>query len=180
MGAISNGKISVSGLKDSSKQGDRAIIDLLTRFGASVTHENGKYTVTGGYPLCGIDIDASQIPDLVPVLAAVASVASGTTVIYNASRLRLKESDRIASVCSMLWALGADAIPTEDGLVINGKPSLLGGTVDACNDHRIAMSATVAAVVCKNPVTVTCAECTSKSYPDFWDDIEKNLHVALK
>ncbi|MBE6707370.1 MAG: 3-phosphoshikimate 1-carboxyvinyltransferase, partial [Ruminococcaceae bacterium] len=126
------------------------------------------------------DIDATQIPDLVPVLATVAAVSEGTTTIRGAARLRLKESDRIESVCSMLSSLGADVKATDDGLMIYGKSSLNGGTVDTFNDHRIAMSAAVASVACENEVTVSGAECVEKSYPDFWNDIETYLSLNIK
>jgi len=111
------------------------------------------------------------------VLATVASVAEGTTRIYGAARLRLKESDRLVSVTDMLTALGADVKITEDGLIINGRASLSGGVVDSFNDHRIAMSAAVASVACTSPVTVNGAECASKSYPDFWTDIKNKLGI---
>lgn len=177
MGAIGGGSVTVCGLNSASRQGDMEIVTLLRRFGANIAEGNGEYTVTGGKRLHGIDIDATQIPDLVPVLATVASVAEGTTRIYGAARLRLKESDRLVSVTDMLTALGADVKITEDGLIINGRASLSGGVVDSFNDHRIAMSAAVASVACTSPVTVNGAECASKSYPDFWTDIKNKLGI---
>ena len=177
MGAISKGVVSVTGLKNDSCQGDRAIIEILDRFGADITFKNDTCTVKGGNPLHGIDIDASQIPDTVPALAVVAATADGTTRIYGAARLRFKESDRISSVCDMLTSLGADIRETEDGLLINGKTYLTGGTVDSFNDHRIAMSASVASVACSSSVTVLGAECAEKSYPDFWKDIKNKLGI---
>ena len=107
----------------------------------------------------------------------VAAKAEGETRIYNAARVRLKESDRIESVCNMLSALGADITPTEDGMIIHGGRALTGGTVDSCNDHRIAMAAAVASAICSGPVTVLGAEAVEKSYPHFWEDFEK-LTVA--
>ena len=106
---------------------------------------------------------------LVPVLAAVASVAEGQTVIEHAERLRLKESDRLQTTTEMLQALGADIRETGDGLIVQGKPFLNGGIVKSSNDHRIAMSAAVAALACREPVKITDAECTDKSFPGFWD-----------
>lgn len=173
MGAVGNGKICVYGLNGSSYQGDKAITDILKRMGADITEDEkkGEITVNGGAPLHGIRIDASQIPDLVPVLATVAATAEGETEIYGAARLRLKESDRLETVSSMLGTLGASVTQTDDGLIIRGKRTLNGGKINACNDHRIAMSAAVAAVRCTSPVTVVGAECASKSYPDFWNDL---------
>ena len=113
---------------------------------------------------------AEAIMVLVAVSSVVAAAAAGTTRIYNAQRLRLKESDRIASVKAMLEALGAKAEETADGLLIHGGKPLTGGTVDSCNDHRIAMAAAVASVICQNSVTVLGAEAVEKSYPNFWID----------
>lgn len=165
------GPVTVSGLSMDSLQGDKAILDLLSAFGANVTFCDHKVTVAPGV-LKAVDIDAAAIPDLVPVLSVVAAAASGTTRIYNAQRLRLKESDRIASVCSMLTALGVHAEETVDGLQIRGGIPLTGGTVDSCNDHRIAMAAAVASTLCADAVTVLGAEAVNKSYPDFWSDFE--------
>ena len=121
--------------------------------------------------LTATDIDASQIPDLVPILATVASVAKGQTKIYGASRLRLKESDRLESVCTVLNALGADISQTDDGLIINGRQRLRGGEVSSFGDHRIAMSAAVAACMCNSPVIIDTSEAVNKSYPAFWKDL---------
>ena len=101
-----------------------------------------------------------------------AAVAEGETVIYNAQRLRLKESDRIESVCTTLSALGADIRATNDGMVIRGKARLSGGKVDSFNDHRIAMSAAVASLVCDGAVTVSRFEAINKSFPTFLENFE--------
>lgn len=172
MGALGSRSVTVTGLDINSRQGDKAVLDILRRFGADIKIENDSVTVMGGKKLCGIEIDATQIPDLVPVLATVASVCEGRTVIYGAARLRIKESDRLVTTSTMLTDLGADLTETEDGLIINGKDSLTGGSTQGFNDHRIAMSAAVASVACTSPVTVSGAECVQKSYPDFWRDFE--------
>lgn len=168
-GAISKQGVTVRGLDLNSAQGDREIINILKRMGASISYEDGNITVRRA-DLFGIEIDASQIPDLVPVVSVVASVAMGRTKIYNASRLRLKESDRISSVHLMLSSLGADISETPDGLEIRGVSSLAGGRVSSCNDHRIAMSAAVASLVCREPVIVDGIEAVNKSYPAFLKD----------
>ncbi len=167
-GAVGGNPVSLEGLDQKSAQGDRAILEVLGKMGARIELSDSTVTV---FPskLSGITIDAADIPDLVPILATVASVASGETVIYNASRLRLKESDRIESVCSFLSALGADIAPTEDGMIIHGKAHLNGGHVDSFNDHRIAMSAAVASLVCKKEVKISRFEAINKSYPSFLD-----------
>ena len=114
----------------------------------------------------------ADCPDLVPPLAAMAALRNGyTTYMGNAARLRIKESDRLATVAQTLNALGAQVEEGPDFLKITGKDGLVGGvTVDCCNDHRIAMMAAVAATRCREPVTLLGAECVSKSYPNFWDD----------
>lgn len=171
-GAIGENEVTVNNLDASSRQGDREIIDILRKMGARIDICGDSVTV---FPskLCGVNIDAAQIPDLVPILATVASVASGKTTIYNASRLRLKESDRIESVCAMLSTLGADISPTDDGMIIHGKAHLSGGQVDSFNDHRIAMSAAVASLVCDESVTISRFEAINKSYPSFDENFTK-------
>lgn len=168
-GAVSERSVTVSGLDVNSAQGDREILNILKRMGAAVSHSGDSITIEKA-DLFGIEIDASQIPDLIPVISVVAAVSMGTTKIYNASRLRLKESDRLDSVFGMLTALGADIKETPDGLFIHGKSKLAGGTVSSCNDHRIAMSAAVASLICQNPVTVEGIEAINKSYPAFISD----------
>jgi 3-phosphoshikimate 1-carboxyvinyltransferase len=196
-GAIGNNKIRMTGLREDSKQGDKAVIDILKRFGAKIEIEAasecerraaGDSDVAGsvlrnitvdGAKLRGIEIDAADIPDLVPILSLAATCAEGTTRIYNAQRLRLKESDRLATVCELLSALGADITITEDGLIIKGKSNgdadifrLKGGNVSSHNDHRIAMTAAIAATVCSDELTVMDSQAVNKSYPLFWQDYD--------
>ncbi len=169
---VLGGDVTLVGANTASSQGDRAVLEILRRMGADIKETaNGLRAVKS--KLCGTEIDASQIPDLVPVLATAASVAKGKTTIYGASRLRLKESDRLATTAEMLGALGADVTVTDDGLVIVGKERLLGGSVSSHNDHRIAMSAAAASVICDAPVQLDGAEAVAKSYPAFWQDIAK-------
>ncbi len=182
-GAIDKNKMTVTGLRTNSAQGDKEILALLKAFGAEVnikTDDKNNLSDITVYPsqLKGIEIDASDIPDLVPILSLAAACAEGTTKIYNAQRLRLKESDRIATVCDLLSTLGADIQETQDGLVIKGISTkgnefpLKGGTVNSHNDHRIAMTAAIAACVCSESVTITDAEAVNKSYPLFWQDYD--------
>ncbi len=162
----------VKGLNPDSVQGDKAIIDILLNMGAqiSITDSGYKADVSA---LHGCRIDASDIPDAVPVIAAIASTAEGETVIFNAERLRLKESDRIMTACSMLRSLGADITETDDGMIIQGKKSLCGGETDSFNDHRIAMAAAVAAAKCEGEVIIRSAQAVNKSYPEFFNDYNK-------
>ncbi len=169
IGALSEKGVTVSGLSENSLQGDRAALDILRRFGAEVETDGQSISVRGGR-LRGCVIDAAPIPDLIPALSAVAAAAEGETRVINAARLRLKESDRLSATARMLNGLGGDVTELEDGLIIRGGKGLSGGKVDSCGDHRIAMSAAVAACVCSGPVAVDGSECVQKSYPRFWRD----------
>lgn len=147
-------QVDIQGLNPDSVQGDRQIGTLYW-----------KLARPGN-----VDIDLSQCPDLAPPLAVMAAVRKGTTRFVNAGRLRMKESDRLETIARTLNALGAKAQVGEDTLTLEGLDHLEGGTVDGCNDHRIAMMAAVAAIACKQKVTILGAECVKKSYPRFWED----------
>ena len=171
MGALSQKGLCVTGLDASSPQPDRGMSEILRDFGAEVFISPGRAEVRQGGPH-GCVIDASQRPDLVPSLAALAALSQGETRIINASRLRLKESDRLECSAAMLRALGADIEPTRDALIIRGRAALRGGETEAFSDHRIAMAAAVAACGCENDVILHGAECVSKSFPRFWDELD--------
>ena len=168
-GAIGKNAVTCTGLNLKSSQGDMAVVEMLKRFGATVTYGADSVTAAPS-KLRGIRIDAGDTPDLVPVLAVVASAAQGETVIYNAERLRIKESDRLSTVEQTLRTLGADITQTRDGLIIKGADILRGGAVSSFGDHRIAMTAAIASIVCKGKVTINGAEAVDKSYPGFWSD----------
>ncbi len=144
-------ELAVTGLDPASPQGDRAITELLTKLKSGST-----------------PISARDIPDLVPVLAVFAACHHGA-VFSDIQRLRLKESDRVASTLALIRALGGQAEADEKSMTVHGT-NLTGGTVDACNDHRIAMAAAIAATVCKENVTILGAQCVEKSYPRFWEE----------
>jgi len=146
-------QIEVKGLDSRSAQGDRAIMQLLGILSKDVT------------------IDAKDIPDLVPILSIVAGNMYGAT-FENIGRLRLKESDRVATVANMLKQLGAATVITENTLCVKSS-DYSGCTIDAAGDHRIAMSAAIAATVSNGPITILGAECVSKSYPSFWDEYKQ-------
>lgn len=145
--------VSVENLNPDSPQGDRAAAALLPGLRERLT------------------IDASDIPDLVPILAVVAACNRGA-VFTNIARLRLKESDRVESVREMICALGGQAEADEARLTVHGT-GLTGGTVNARNDHRIAMSAAIAATACTENVTILGAECAEKSYPRFFEEYKQ-------
>lgn len=170
MGAVGSSPITITGIDPHSVQGDRAILSILAQMGADVHIGTDTVTVSPA-PLHGTEIDATNVPDLVPVLAATAALAQGRTRITGAARLRIKESDRLATTTDVLRTLGADVSETDDGLIIVGKPALSGGTVDAYGDHRIAMTAAVASLGCQAPVTINGAQAVAKSYPTFWEQL---------
>ena len=169
-GAVGQHPVTVTGLDIESPQGDRRIVDVLRQFGATVTVDGNAVTVAPA-PLNGICLNASQIPDLVPVIAAVAARAEGETRITGIARLRIKESDRVASVTQVLRTLGADIFSDESAIVIRGGRPLAGGTVSSFRDHRLVMCAFVASLYAEGQVSVTDAQAINKSYPDFTSHI---------
>jgi len=146
--------VTVNGLDPASAQGDRTVAGWLSQ-------------LCSGHPT----VSAKDIPDLVPILAVTAAANHGA-VFTDIRRLRLKESDRVASTIAMIEALGGKAEAGEHELTVHGT-GLHGGTVDAENDHRIAMATAIAATVCNEPVTILGAQCVQKSYPRFWEEYRR-------
>lgn len=154
-------KVTVTGLPEETAQGDKAIVELLSLFS-----KRQSETV----------IDASQIPDLVPILSVAAVLTSTRTRIIRAGRLRLKESDRLKATCDALYRIGADIKETSDGLLIHGaglsrRNGLIGGDIDSFGDHRIVMSLSIAALFTQKGVIIRGAEAVNKSYPAFFDEL---------
>ena len=145
--------LEITGLRQDSAQGDKVAAILYEKL-----RQNGD-----------VEVDLSECPDLLPPLAVMAARREGTTRFINAGRLRIKESDRLTSVCRLLNALGGRAEEGETSLAVEGVPQLEGGRVDGANDHRIVMAAAIAAIACQNPVEILGAEAVSKSYPDFFE-----------
>jgi len=145
--------LTVLNLDPHSTQGDRAIINILSS--------------TEKVP----SISAADIPDLIPILAVFYTVKGGA-IFTNIARLRLKESDRVASVINLLQNLGICVEADLHTMQVHGG-QIQGGIVDACSDHRIAMAAGIAATVAKGPVTILGAECVEKSYPTFWQEYQR-------
>ena len=180
-GAMPGGDITYTGLNPQSAQGDREVCSILARMGADINWTGDTLTAREGTRRA-IEIDARAIPDLIPVLCAVAAVSEGVTIVRNAARLRLKESDRIAATAQTLRALGADISELPDGLRITGVGRLTGGEVDSWGDHRIAMMAAVASAACTGSVTITGGQAVRKSYPGFWEELSalgKNVEVVV-
>jgi len=168
--AVTSSKITVKGLDHTTSQGDRAIIQILQEMGASISMKKDFVEIEGG-KLFGVDIDAADIPDLVPICAVLACFANEPSEIYNAERLRYKESNRLESISSELRKMGADIFVTEEGLKIKGSCSLHGATINPHNDHRIAMSCSVAALGAHGETKIQNVECINKSYPQFFSDM---------
>ena len=157
-GLLGNPVLTV-GLSDQSTQGDRVIDEHFASFAWGTWRT--------------VEIDVSDCPDLLPPLAVMAAFHDGATRLTNAARLRLKESDRLATVTKMLTALGGQVEEGPDWLAIPGTRFLRGGTVDGANDHRIVMAAAIAATRCTGPVTILGAEAVNKSYPTFWEEYKR-------
>lgn len=167
--AALTGDVTVKGVDADSPQGDKAIARILKSLGAFVAFEKDGVRVKKSQLTAG-NIDAKQIPDLVPILAVAAVFARGTTVIYGAERLRIKESDRLRSMADAVNALGGKIEEKPDGLVITGVNALKGGKVQGENDHRIVMAMSVAALRAEAPITITDRESINKSYPDYFKE----------
>ena len=149
-------EIDISGLNVSSRQGDKAITEVLSLFGSG-----------------DIIINGEQIPDLIPILAVTAAGFCHKTTFTGCERLKYKESDRLATTADLLTRLGGKVEITNDGLIVYGKGTLKGGLALSHNDHRIAMSAAIASTICGNEVIIDGYECVDKSYPAFFNDFIK-------
>ena len=158
--AIGN-QIVLENIPEKSVQGDRKIIELIEKICYQKNQNQEK-----------VLIDAKDIPDLVPILAVLATFSTKPTIICNAQRLCIKESNRLETTANLLNTLGGKVRILPDGLEIY-PASLHGGTVDSAGDHRIAMCAAIAASRASAPVIIQGAECVSKSYPAFFEDYQK-------
>ncbi|MDE5962569.1 MAG: 3-phosphoshikimate 1-carboxyvinyltransferase, partial [Alistipes sp.] len=155
-----------------SKQADTAICTALVRAGASVIHEADSVTV-GARPLQAFEFDATQCPDLFPALAALAASAEGTSVLRGTSRLLHKECDRATAIRDEYGKLGIEVDLSEpDTMRIRGG-AIRGSRVDSHGDHRMAMSLAVASLRAEGETIIADAECVAKSYPTFFDELEK-------
>lgn len=166
------GPVTLTGLKESSSQGDKAILDALRAYGAQVSSKADAITVAQGTQ-APLHIPMTPIPDLLPILSILAAGAQGDSLFDEALRLRYKESDRLESTQAMIQALGGQAQTKEDRLTVHGYGGLKGGHVDAYRDHRIVMAAAIATGICQDPVHILGAEAVTKSYPHFFADFQK-------
>lgn len=168
------GDITCKGLNLRSAQPDKAILRLLDKAGAliEITELYGSLVSirVKGSLLHGIDCNVSQMPDIVPPLSVLLTAADSQSSVSGIERLRIKESDRVASVSQMINSLGGQITSNESTMTIRGNSKLEGGTVNSFNDHRIAMAAAVASCLCDNTVTIDRSEAVNKSYPEFFRD----------
>ena len=164
-------KVISKGLDLNSLQGDKEVIEILERMGGSLKIEQNNINMIFN-KLKATIIDASQCPDVIPVLTVVAALCEGETKVINGERLRIKECDRLNAIATELNKIGANIIELENGLIINGVKEFTGGEVSSHNDHRIAMSMAIASTFCKEELIITNPKCVSKSYPDFWNDFK--------
>lgn len=169
-GAITNSKVSVQNLIP-SKQGDVEFVQILKEMGANTSWDRSKGVVTvDGGDLSGIEIDASDSPDLVPVVAVLGVCAEGVTRIVNAGHLRYKETDRLTAMSTELAKMGAKVKELPDGLMIE-RSHLHGAKLCGYNDHRIVMALAIAGFVAEGKTVIDSAESVGVSYPDFFDDL---------
>ena len=172
--AITNSKVQVNDLDNKSAQGDKAILGILKQMGvAGKVCENSVEIDGTGSPLEPLNINTKNIPDLVPVCAALACYAKGTSKISGAQRLRLKESDRLSSLYLELRKMGAQIDVDASSLTVKGSCALHSAVIDPHNDHRIAMACSVAALGAEGETTIQNAECVRKSYPQFFTHLRQ-------
>lgn len=173
------GDITCTGLRKDSCQGDMEIVSLMEEFGSKVQWQVDGVHVSGG-ALKGIKIDGAQIPDLVPILCTAAALAQGTTEIYNAGRLRIKESDRLKAMAEGLGKLGVKVTEQPEGILIEGGNIPPAGEVilDSYDDHRIVMALAIAAAALGVEAVIERAEAVSKSYPTFFAEFIRLGGVA--
>ncbi|MDR2708281.1 MAG: 3-phosphoshikimate 1-carboxyvinyltransferase [Nitrososphaerota archaeon] len=170
--AITNSSVKIDNLDCKTVQGDRAILDILKQMGVNEKIYDNSIEIQGVDGLLkAVDIDAENIPDLVPICTVLACYANGQSKIFNAQRLKFKESDRLATIYKELTKMGASINMDESSLTIKGPCKLEGTIINSHNDHRIAMACTVAALKAKGKTTVKNAECIRKSYPSFYNDL---------
>ena len=172
MAGVLGSTLSLAGLRPDSRQGDKRIAEIAASFGAKVDFSHGVYHIAPPPgPIRPVHIaDASDIPDIIPVIAAAAAFADGVSVIENCGRLRIKESDRLAATIANIRAIGGRAHSEGDTLIIAGQPALPGGRVDAFGDHRMVMAFAVAATRCEKGILIDGSEAVRKSYPTFFAD----------
>lgn len=171
-GAVA-GEVTVKNLSMLSKQADVAVCDALVRAGAELTTEGN--TVTAAHrPLRGFEFDATNCPDLFPALATLAAAAEGESRIIGTRRLEHKESNRAEAIAAEFRKIGIEVDLSESNVMkIRGGEIRGGVEVESYGDHRMAMTLAVAALLCDSQIAIHGAECVSKSYPNFFEDLQR-------
>ena len=173
-GAILDGEISVSNLDMSNPQGDKQIIQILEKIGANILIGKAEKTVTVSKgTLNPFETDCGDIPDLVPILAVLASFIPHKSKLFNAAHLRIKESDRLHTITTELQKMKVDIEELPDVLIINGSSDHQGAVLETYNDHRIAMALIIAALPLQEKTLIKNIECIKVSYPTFLEDLKK-------
>jgi 3-phosphoshikimate 1-carboxyvinyltransferase len=172
--AVTGGEVTVLGLNRESLQGDVKFVECLAQMGCEVNYSEDSITLVGK-PMRGIDIDMNAISDTVQTLSVVALFAEGTTRIRNVGHIRHKETDRIAAVATELRKLGATVVEHPEGLDIT-PGTLRGAEIETYNDHRMAMSFAIVGLV-QPGVQILNPSCTAKTYPQFFDDLERLARI---
>ncbi|HHT28499.1 MAG TPA: 3-phosphoshikimate 1-carboxyvinyltransferase [Firmicutes bacterium] len=174
--AVTESKVTITGLYD-DHQGEQAIVPVLQAMGCDIHFDASAHTVSvrGGAPLHAVEFDGDKATDAVMAMVAAACFAKGTSRFYNIENLRYKESDRISDYCAELRKLGAQVEETRDSIIVHGQPNGLpgGATIEAHHDHRLLMGAAIASLRCRRPVVLNEAHHISKSYPAFFQDLQK-------
>jgi 3-phosphoshikimate 1-carboxyvinyltransferase len=169
-GAAINGDVQFKGLSQTSQQADKALLDILIHAGAEVASDNDNVRVSSA-GLSGFSYNATHSPDLFPVLAILAACCIGESHIKGLRRLEHKESDRAKSISAMLSQLNVQHVLDGDTLIVHGVDKFPATTIDAYNDHRIAMAAAIAALRAEGEIAIQGAESVNKSYPQFYEDL---------
>jgi len=170
-GGVINGDVEIKNLNLNSKQGDKEILNILKRMNGNI-EIRGNSVHASKSNLKGIEIDAKNIPDLVPICAVLGCFADNETKIFNAERLRIKESDRLSAITTELKKMNANIEEKEGGLIIR-KSKLKWAEIDPHNDHRIAMACAIAGLNAEGETIIKNKECVNKSYPEFFNDLKK-------
>lgn len=175
--AATRGTMRVRGLAVPTAQGDAGFLDILAAMGCKIEVSEDEITVTGTDALRGGTFDCNATPDIVPTLAAIAPLASSPVEIVNVANLRVKESDRLATVTSELRRLGATVEERPDSLLIQPGWNDAPAVIETHNDHRIAMAFAIAGLARGN-VTIAKEQVVTKSYPRFWKTLDEVIASA--
>ncbi|TRW27801.1 3-phosphoshikimate 1-carboxyvinyltransferase [Criibacterium bergeronii] len=168
-GAFSEEGICLEGFDKNSLQGDKSILRIIEKYGANVKFLDDKIYISSGEKR-PLKLNVKNIPDLVPILAVLACSCQGRSIFVETDRLKFKESDRVKSTLDLVNSLGGRAYSGDNFIVIDGLGNLKGGFVKTYNDHRIAMAASIASIICKEPVIIEDEKVVSKSYATFYED----------